>query len=195
VLELAKYDLNYDIRDKARLMRGVLFASSSPTLAQHAQRLFITTKPAPSNAGTEETKGSEYALGSLSHVVGHKALGYLVCSPTCLLHQTCVAHQGFPLCRQSPIFRLWRPTPIVPQKTPFTPRRTLRRLLVSNTLTSRRPIVTARGPPTLTRIPTLAPTLIRTAVRFGPVLLSLVSTQRSSYITCISRRPFSATIA
>jgi AP-3 complex subunit beta len=81
VLELAKYDLNYDIRDKARLMRGILFAPSSPTLAQQAQRLFITTKPAPSTAGTEETKGSEYALGSLSHVVGHKALGYLVRQP------------------------------------------------------------------------------------------------------------------
>jgi AP-3 complex subunit beta len=83
VLELAKYDLNYDIRDKARLMRSILFApAASPTLAQHAQRLFITAKPVPSSAGTEETKGSEYALGSLSHVVGHKALGYLVIPPT-----------------------------------------------------------------------------------------------------------------
>lgn len=77
VLEMAKYDLNYDIRDKARLMRCILFSSASPTFAQHAQRLFITTKPAPTTSN-EDSKGSDYALGSLSHIVGHKTVGYLV---------------------------------------------------------------------------------------------------------------------
>jgi len=47
VLDLASYDLNYDVRDRARLMRRIMISSSCPILGANAKRLFITKKPAP----------------------------------------------------------------------------------------------------------------------------------------------------
>ncbi len=106
VQELAKYDLNYDVRDRARLIKAVLLSSSS-ILSQHARRLMITPKPAPVTAlgkphliklvshsfnllrrfwreitltiqqiTEAEGRTSEYVLGTLSHVVNHKVQGY-----------------------------------------------------------------------------------------------------------------------
>lgn len=128
VLELAKYDLNYDVRDKARVMRGILFTSSTPTLAQHAQRLFITVKPTPSiSTGSDDSQTSQYALGSLSHIVEHKAFGYLVRSSALLLPfaKECISllrsFSALLCCSQSPTSRLRRPTPTARRRTPSSP--------------------------------------------------------------------------
>jgi AP-3 complex subunit beta len=47
VFNLAKYDLNYDIRDRSRLMRKILLETQTPFLRAHAKALFVTEKPAP----------------------------------------------------------------------------------------------------------------------------------------------------
>jgi len=76
VLNLAKYDQNYDIRDRARFIRALLFpAGEGGKLAKHAKKIFLATKPAP----TVESKFSNrdmYQLGSLSHFVNSRAPGY-----------------------------------------------------------------------------------------------------------------------
>jgi len=75
VLELAKFDLNYDIRDRARLMRTVLLGSGA--LHEHAQRLFAAQKPAPVASTPKDEQGHRFALGSLSHAVSHRVHGYV----------------------------------------------------------------------------------------------------------------------
>ena len=47
VCNLAKYDINYDIRDRCRLFRGVLFNQANPELRRAAKQLFCSSKPAP----------------------------------------------------------------------------------------------------------------------------------------------------
>lgn len=77
IFNLARYDLNYDIRDRARFLRQFIFpAEDKPSiLASHAKRIFLSPKPVP----TMESKyhGREkYQLGSLSHYMNMKANGY-----------------------------------------------------------------------------------------------------------------------
>lgn len=48
VLNLAKYDQNYDIRDRSRFMRQFVMPSEKPcALAKYAKKIFLATKPAP----------------------------------------------------------------------------------------------------------------------------------------------------
>jgi AP-3 complex subunit beta len=47
ICNLAKYDTNYDIRDRCRMFRGVLFSSNNAELRKNAKRLFCSSKPAP----------------------------------------------------------------------------------------------------------------------------------------------------
>jgi len=60
VFNLAKYDLNYDIRDRARFLRQLIMpaaagasagddkpASGSGALTKHVKKIFLATKPAP----------------------------------------------------------------------------------------------------------------------------------------------------
>jgi len=76
VLNLAKYDQNYDIRDRARFIRALLFpAGESGKLSKHAKKIFLASKPAP----TVESKFRNrdvYQLGSLSHFINARAAGY-----------------------------------------------------------------------------------------------------------------------
>ena len=52
VFNLAKFDINFDIRDKARLLRALLFDNSEKkVLADNAKRFIITKKPAPPRQG------------------------------------------------------------------------------------------------------------------------------------------------
>jgi AP-3 complex subunit beta len=76
VLDLAKFDMNYDIRDRARLMRIILLNKDNkvPSLHAHAKDLFVNQKPAPSIASTSDRQ--RFMLGSLSHIVNHSTLGY-----------------------------------------------------------------------------------------------------------------------
>ncbi len=52
VLNLAKYDMSYDVRDRARVMKLVVFGNGK--LAEHAKALFITKKPVPSQVTPNE---------------------------------------------------------------------------------------------------------------------------------------------
>ncbi|EQC31352.1 hypothetical protein SDRG_10954 [Saprolegnia diclina VS20] len=71
VVELCKFDLDYDIRDRARLVRSALLGDGlSP------QTLFLSKKPAPLIGCYEQTK-SKFTLGSLSELVHHNVPGYL----------------------------------------------------------------------------------------------------------------------
>ena len=50
VYNLAKYDSNYDIRDRARLVRAIVFPSSGHEgnkLSKHAKKIFLAAKPPP----------------------------------------------------------------------------------------------------------------------------------------------------
>ena len=48
VFNLAKYDQNYDIRDRTRFMRQLILpGEKGGTLAKHAKKIFLATKPAP----------------------------------------------------------------------------------------------------------------------------------------------------
>ncbi len=96
VLDLAKFDMNYDVRDRTRLMRVLLIdgENKASTLASHAKTLFINQKPAPSIATSSgrdlciaircfvyislalRADRQRFMLGSLSHIVNHSTLGY-----------------------------------------------------------------------------------------------------------------------
>jgi AP-3 complex subunit beta len=80
VMNLAKYDTNYDIRDRARTMRRILFnpQGKANILQQHAQSIFITKKPVPvvTNSLGEDAQGKAFAIGTVSSLVRHTVPGY-----------------------------------------------------------------------------------------------------------------------
>ena len=48
VLNLAKYDQNYDIRDRSRFLRQLILPGEKGcVLAKYAKKIFLATKPAP----------------------------------------------------------------------------------------------------------------------------------------------------
>ncbi|XP_026822007.1 AP-3 complex subunit beta-1 isoform X1 [Rhopalosiphum maidis] len=78
VLKQAKYDQNYDIRDRSRFLNNILFPPEQfkdSVLSKHANNIFLAEKPAPllqSNFVDRE----EYQMGSLSHYINSRAIGY-----------------------------------------------------------------------------------------------------------------------
>ncbi|CAF2484524.1 unnamed protein product [Rotaria sp. Silwood2] len=76
VFNLAKYDTNYDTRDKARLLRALLLQTDkSPTLSKYAKKILLAPKPAPILESIIRNH-EQYTLGTLSYVIGQKAAGY-----------------------------------------------------------------------------------------------------------------------
>ena len=49
IFTLARYDQNYDIRDRARFLKQFIFPSNgqSTILSRNAKNIFLATKPAP----------------------------------------------------------------------------------------------------------------------------------------------------
>ncbi|XP_017875805.1 AP-3 complex subunit beta-2 [Ceratina calcarata] len=76
VFQLAKYDQNYDIRDRARFLRRFILEEDGQKkkLPQLAKRIFLAPKPAPML--TSRFKDSEYQLGTLSHYLDMPCAGY-----------------------------------------------------------------------------------------------------------------------
>ncbi|CAI6362350.1 unnamed protein product [Macrosiphum euphorbiae] len=78
VLKQAKYDQNYDIRDRSRFLNNILFPTEQfkdSVLSKRANNIFLAEKPAPllqSNFVDRE----EYQMGSLSHYINSRAIGY-----------------------------------------------------------------------------------------------------------------------
>ncbi|XP_041075025.1 AP-3 complex subunit beta-2-like isoform X6 [Polyodon spathula] len=76
VLNLAKYDQNYDIRDRARFIRQLIVPTEkSGVLSKYAKKLFLALKPAPVFESPFKDR-DHFQLGSLSHLLNAKATGY-----------------------------------------------------------------------------------------------------------------------
>ena len=77
VFNLAKFDQNYDLRDRARFIRAILFPQGEPgkkMKSKHAKKKYLAPKSLP----TIESKffnRDEYQLGSLSHFINARVTG------------------------------------------------------------------------------------------------------------------------
>uniref|UniRef100_A0A182SNV4 AP-3 complex subunit beta C-terminal domain-containing protein n=1 Tax=Anopheles maculatus TaxID=74869 RepID=A0A182SNV4_9DIPT len=78
---LARYDPNYDIRDRARFLKPFLLASpdgadaAESILVAKARRIFLSEKPAPTLESMYHGR-RQYQLGSLSHYLNMPTNGY-----------------------------------------------------------------------------------------------------------------------
>ena len=75
VLSLGRYDLNYDIRDKTRFFRNIIFPQCDSVLHKYAKKLIICPKPAPMSRSPFKDR-EQWQIGSLSHFLNIKAIGY-----------------------------------------------------------------------------------------------------------------------
>lgn len=76
ILNLAKYDQNYDIRDRARFLKALTINSEKcPTLSKHAKKILLGSKPAPVLESAYKDS-DQYQLGTLSHSINSRVNGY-----------------------------------------------------------------------------------------------------------------------
>ncbi|XP_061173908.1 AP-3 complex subunit beta-2-like [Saccostrea echinata] len=75
IFNLAKYDQNYDIRDRSRFLRQLIMPAEKGPLAKHAKKILLATKPAPLLQSKFEDRDL-YQLGTLSHILNNRATGY-----------------------------------------------------------------------------------------------------------------------
>ncbi|KAJ7988575.1 hypothetical protein DPEC_G00324980 [Dallia pectoralis] len=77
ILNLGKYDQNYDIRDRTRFIRQLIVPNEkSGALSKYARRILLAPKPAPVLQSAYKDR-DRYQLGTLSHTINTKASGYL----------------------------------------------------------------------------------------------------------------------
>ncbi|XP_041754541.1 AP-3 complex subunit beta-1 isoform X2 [Coregonus clupeaformis] len=77
ILNLGKYDQNYDIRDRTRFIRQLIVPNDkSGALSKYAHRILLAPKPAPVIQSAYKDR-DRYQLGTLSHTINTKASGYL----------------------------------------------------------------------------------------------------------------------
>lgn len=74
IFNMARYDQNYDIRDKARLLKQFITRGNNHFLSK-ASKIFLSVKPAPLLHATSKEQ-ADYQLGSLSHYIKQRAGGY-----------------------------------------------------------------------------------------------------------------------
>jgi len=82
VLDMGRYDMDFDIRDRARMMRAILVADHSPLLRDKAHALFLSSRQPPEFVAPSKGKGA-FVLNTLSHVVSHQ-VPQLLMSPNSL---------------------------------------------------------------------------------------------------------------
>ncbi|XP_070706572.1 AP-3 complex subunit beta-1 isoform X2 [Pempheris klunzingeri] len=76
ILNLGKYDQNYDIRDRTRFIRQLIVPSEkSGALNKYARRILLAPKPAPVLESAFKDR-DRFQLGTLSHSLNVKATGY-----------------------------------------------------------------------------------------------------------------------
>ncbi|XP_072228590.1 AP-3 complex subunit beta-1 isoform X2 [Leuresthes tenuis] len=76
ILNLGKYDQNYDIRDRTRFIRQLIVPSEkSGALNKYARRILLAPKPAPLLQSAFKDR-DRFQLGTLSHSLNIKASGY-----------------------------------------------------------------------------------------------------------------------
>ncbi|XP_073933338.1 AP-3 complex subunit beta-1 isoform X2 [Castor canadensis] len=77
ILNLGKYDQNYDIRDRTRFIRQLIVPNEkSGALSKYAKKIFLAQKPAPLLESPFKDR-DHFQLGTLSHILNIKACGYL----------------------------------------------------------------------------------------------------------------------
>nr|XP_055036176.1 AP-3 complex subunit beta-1 isoform X2 [Misgurnus anguillicaudatus] len=77
ILNLGKYDQNYDIRDRTRFIRQLIVPNEkSGALSKYARRILMASKPAPVLQSAFKDR-DRYQLGTLSHTLNAQASGYL----------------------------------------------------------------------------------------------------------------------
>ncbi|XP_061119141.1 AP-3 complex subunit beta-1 [Conger conger] len=77
ILNLGKYDQNYDIRDRTRFIRQLIVPNEkSGALSKYARRILLAPKPAPVLQSAFKDR-DRFQLGTLSHTLNSKATGYL----------------------------------------------------------------------------------------------------------------------
>uniref|UniRef100_A0A3Q3W448 Clathrin/coatomer adaptor adaptin-like N-terminal domain-containing protein n=1 Tax=Mola mola TaxID=94237 RepID=A0A3Q3W448_MOLML len=75
ILNLGKYDQNYDIRDRTRFIRQLIVPNEkNGALNKYARRILLAPKPAP--VLESSFKRDRFQLGTLSHSLNTKATGY-----------------------------------------------------------------------------------------------------------------------
>ncbi|CAL8320223.1 unnamed protein product [Lota lota] len=76
ILNLGKYDQNYDIRDRTRFIRQLIVPNEkSGALSRYARRILLAPKPAPLLQSAFKDR-DRFQLGTLSHSLNLKASGY-----------------------------------------------------------------------------------------------------------------------
>ncbi|EPB66627.1 adaptin region [Ancylostoma ceylanicum] len=73
VFQLARFDLSYDVRDRCRFLRNLLF--NTAVLSQHAEEIFMSKKPAPALQSSFKER-EQFQLGTLSHVLNQRCVRY-----------------------------------------------------------------------------------------------------------------------
>ncbi|KAK1176512.1 AP-3 complex subunit beta-1-like [Acipenser oxyrinchus oxyrinchus] len=77
ILNLGKYDPNYDIRDRTRFIRQLIVPNEkSGALSKYAKKILLAPKPAPVLESPFKDR-DRFQLGTLSHTLNTKASGYL----------------------------------------------------------------------------------------------------------------------
>eukprot|EP00731_Ephydatia_muelleri_P016792 Em0009g1216a len=89
ILNMAKYDQNYDVRDRARFLRQLVQpeGEQDTALSQYAKKILMATKPAPVLESNYKAR-AQWQLGSLSHLLNAQATGYIRCPTSRLRPQT-----------------------------------------------------------------------------------------------------------
>ncbi|XP_067838778.1 AP-3 complex subunit beta-1 isoform X2 [Heptranchias perlo] len=77
ILNVAKYDQNYDIRDRTRFIKQLIVPNEkSGALSKYAKKIFLAQKPAPVLESPFKDR-DRFQLSTLSHTLNTKANGYL----------------------------------------------------------------------------------------------------------------------
>ncbi|KHN77926.1 AP-3 complex subunit beta-1 [Toxocara canis] len=74
VMQLARFDQSYDVRDRCRLIRNLLFNGSSK-LTPFANEIFLTEKPSPTLHNSYKER-EHFQLGTLSHYLNQRCARY-----------------------------------------------------------------------------------------------------------------------
>lgn len=75
VLEMARYDMDFDIRDRARMFREMLLGTNASAVKDSAGTLLLSARAAPQMLAPS-VDAAAFSLNSLSHVVCHAVTGY-----------------------------------------------------------------------------------------------------------------------
>jgi HEAT repeat protein len=74
LFSLAKYDLSFDIRDRARFLKALVFPTDA-SLAEHCKDIFFVVKPVPQvHTGNVANR---FCQGTLSHLIAEPVANYM----------------------------------------------------------------------------------------------------------------------